>query len=194
MSIKKRNSQLNEIAKKLFPTFLLVLVFSVLFLVFAFCYYNIFFPLKYVDEIKSLSNKYSIEPALIASMINAESSFNPQIVSNKGAVGLMQIMPNTAKYLVFRLNLREYNDLDLLDAKTNIEIGVAYINYLSQKFDDEFTILCAYNAGEGNVYNWLKDKTYSLDGIHLTATPFKQTNYYAQKVLRNKLIYEKLLK
>lgn len=183
-------NQLKEIGRGLYPTFILILLFFLLFLILFFCFYNIFFPLKYVDEIKEFSNKYDVSPSLVASVINVESGFDCDSISNKGAVGLMQIMPTTANFISYKINFSTDEGIVLTDVKTNLELGIAYLSYLSQKYDDTFTLLCAYNAGEGNVSNWLKDSRYSLDGKKLKITPYKETNFYAQKVLRGINFYQ----
>jgi len=106
------------------------------------------YPLKYREYILTASQKFDIDPELIASVINAESSFRRHAVSKKGAVGLMQLLPTTAEWVV------GHNDFDLTDPKTNIMIGVQYLRYLLDKFGDTKTALMAYNAGPGRVQTW----------------------------------------
>lgn len=192
-AINRPNSiktQAKEIIKGLYPTFILIVLFCFLFSILMFCFYNIFFPLKYSSEIKEFSSKYDVSPALVASVINVESSFDANSISNKGAVGLMQIMPTTANFISYKINYPVEPKIVLTDISTNLELGIAYLKYLSQKFDDTFTMLCAYNAGEGNVIDWLKDTRYSIDGKKLKTTPYKETNLYAQKVLRGLNFYQ----
>ena len=126
------------------------------------CLSYILYPIKYKDTILLYSSKYNIKSNLIASLINAESSFNSDAVSKKGAIGLMQIMPSTAQWLAGKLEI-EYSEDLLFDPDYNIKIGTFYLAYLSTKFSDTKTMLCAYNAGEGVVLKWLEDEEYSKD-------------------------------
>ncbi len=149
-----------------------------------------FFPLKYKDEIISTANKFNISPALIAGIINAESGFDERAVSNVGAVGLMQLMPETAEYIASKSGL-EYSPEMLYTPEYNILLGVTYISELLSRFNDLDTALCAYNAGPNKVAEWLKNAEYSTDGIHLTSTPYPATNYYLAKIKQNTEIYKK---
>lgn len=136
------------------------------------------YPLSYRDEINKNAKKYGIAPALIASLINTESSFNKNVISPKGAVGLMQILPSTAMYIIGE-------EVNLFDAKINIAVGTEYLAYLYEKFEDITTALFAYNAGEGNVAKWLYE-----DGVSkLTVCPFPETNMYVSKVLNGVKFY-----
>ena len=108
------------------------------------------YPLKYKEEIVSCSTKYGLEPSLVAAIIYSESSFKNVAKSDKGAVGLMQIMPQTAEWISGELSIE--NDLE--NAKTNIEFGCFYLKYLFSKFDLEIEVLCAYNAGEAKAREW----------------------------------------
>ena len=135
------------------------------------CLFVILYPLAYKDEIVAAGEQYDIQPALIAALINAESSFDKNKVSKKGAVGLMQVMPTTATYI-------SKSNPDLFDAQTNIAVGVKYLAYLIAKFGDTTTALFAYNAGEGNVARWLKEQ----DVKQLTSCPFPETNAYVHKI------------
>ena len=82
----------------------------------------------------------------------------------------------------------------LLEPSINIKIGCYYLNYLSEKFSSVETMLCAYNAGEGVVRSWLKDESYSIDGVSLVKIPYSQTNTYVDKILRILPVYEKMFK
>jgi len=119
------------------------------------------FASPYEKEIKALSDKYFIDPVLIKSVIRAESNFNKLAVSHKGAMGLMQLMPGTAK----RLKVS-----DPFNAKQNIEGGIKYLRYLLKKYLSVDKALAAYNAGEGAV------KKYK--GI----PPYKETINYLKKI------------
>ena len=151
------------------------------------CFYGYLFPFKYSQEISSASEKYGVEQAIVYSMINIESRFNKNAVSNKGAVGLMQLMPSTAEMVAKQIELQEF---DLKNPKDNIEIGVAYLSSLLKRFENLETALCAYNAGPTNVANWLNDKSYSQDGKTLTKIPFKETRNYIERFKTNYRYYK----
>lgn len=140
------------------------------------------FPLKYEKEILKYSREYDLDPSLVASIINAESSFKEDIVSKQGAIGLMQIMPQTAKYISNLMGENEFKTEMLFDPEKNINYGCYYLKYLFARFENEKVSLSAYNAGEGNVSKWLKDEKYSDDGITLKSMPYYETLNYVEKI------------
>lgn len=142
---------------------------------------------RYSSSIKVFAQKYGVDPELIAAVIRAESGFNPNALSEKGAEGLMQIMPETAEFVAQTIFYEK--NVDLFDYDCNLELGTAYLAYLFEKFDTEYEVLCAYNAGEGRVAAWLNDSTYSADGRTLDIVPFKETRVYVQKVTDYKKRY-----
>lgn len=152
-------------------------------------------PIKYEKVIIDNANVYNISPSIIASVINVESGYNKNARSNKNALGLMQIKQDTVTYLINYYNLNiSINDLDLFDAETNIRFGCMYLNYLLKKFNNTNTALAAYNAGETKVRSWLKNKTYSTDGIILNNIPYKETALYIKKFEKNLKFYKKYYK
>lgn len=158
------------------------------------------FPLKYKNHITEAAALYNVDPRLIAAVINAESGFRADAVSHKGAVGLMQVMPATAEWVAGELNIR-FDTETLKNPQTNILIGTFYLKHLLDKFADEKTALIAYNAGEGNVREWLADSRYAAKatsetaGAHtetrtvLVTCPYPVTNKYVEKVLNGKNFY-----
>ena len=145
--------------------------------------------MDYKTEIEEISKEYSLDGALIASVINVESGFNEKAISNKGAVGIMQVMPSTAKWIAQR-NKIDYDEKMLCNPSYNIQIGSIYLSYLINYFNDEKLGICAYNAGQGNVSNWLKTGEYSKDGKTLEVIPFKETRDYLAKVNKNYYYYK----
>jgi len=159
------------------------------------------YPLRYKADIRSVSAQFNIEPCLIASVIHAESRFRANSISNKGAIGLMQLMPRTAKYMAVKLGMGENIIENLTEPAINIKIGTAYLAYLLERFDDERTAIMAYNAGEGNVRRWLANddfaKTVTRIGEDgevikqrvLVTTPFRETNAYVARVMSSRRAY-----
>lgn len=160
-----------------------------------FAYLSIKYPLKFEKEISLAANEFGIEKKLIASIINAESSFNENAVSKKGAVGLMQVLPSTASWVsLTNFNFeKEVGESELFSPLTNIRVGTCYIKYLLEKFGNLNVALCAYNAGEGTVLKWLENKDISSNGKTLLTIPFLETRNYVEKVEKNLKIYAKKL-
>jgi soluble lytic murein transglycosylase len=148
-----------------------------------------FYPLKYKNEVFSTCDEFGVDKALVFAVIKTESGFDKDAVSNKGAVGLMQIKPSTAEYVAKKLGLTDYS---LCNEKDNVRIGVFYLKMLIVKFGDVKTALCAYNAGEGNVSLWLKNSDYSRDGKTIFNVPFKETSDYLKKIEKSSKKYSKL--
>lgn len=150
-----------------------------------------FYPLEHVEIIYKYASIYQLSPILVVSLINVESSFDSYAESDKGAKGLMQITDSTAEYIAEKLDQREY---DIFDENTNIMFGCYYLRYLLDKFKVEETALCAYNAGETKVREWLGNNEYSLDRERLNVIPYKETKNYIERIYKNKAKYKKLYK
>lgn len=147
------------------------------------------YPLKYREYIVIYSDKYNVDPNLIAAVIDVESNFNEDAVSPKGAIGLMQILPETGKWISQQNNMENYEDWMLYKPEINIRMGTWYIDNLRTQFNDMDLVLAAYNGGSGNVTKWLKDEKYSDDGKELKDIPFEETKKYVEKVKFRSEIY-----
>lgn len=155
--------------------------------------FKIFYPIKYENNIVKYSERYNINPCLVAAVIRTESNFNENAVSNRGAYGLMQIMPDTAIWIARKMELKDFKVEKLYDTEVNIAMGCWYINNLSNEFNGNMDlVLAAYNGGRGNVQKWLKTREYSEDGKTLKNIPFEETDKYVKKVKTNYNIYLKL--
>lgn len=137
------------------------------------------YPVKYASLIREKVDKYALEPAFVAAIVCAESGFDPRATSDKGARGLMQLMPKTAEWIADKRDLKYSAEL-LFDAEYNLEIGCAYLRYLFDRFGDEKNVAAAYNAGEGNVRKWL------ADGDKIA---FPETAAYVKKVAAAENVY-----
>lgn len=152
-----------------------------------------FFPLEYEKSIIEYSEMYNVDPNLVAAVINTESKFVVDASSSKGAIGLMQIMPDTGKWIAEKLELSNFNEEIIADPEMNIRMGTWYLKKLSEDFNGDYIlVLAAYNGGPGNVAKWLEDEKYSSDGENLHEIPFKETKSYVQKVKFNHRIYKYL--
>ncbi len=151
------------------------------------------YPLGYSDIVTKESSANGIEPALVYSVIRAESNFNPDAKSAAGAIGLMQITPDTFEWLQTKLKPeKEYTENDLYDPSVNIKYGCKFLSILLGKYSSRRTALCAYNAGIGTVNSWLSDPSVSTDGKNLTNIPYKETKNYALSVENNYNQYNEL--
>mgnify|MGYP003293632886 CR=1 FL=1 len=156
---------------------------------------KIIYPNTYKEVIEIYAEEYSVEANLILAVIKAESNFNADAVSNKGAVGLMQLMEKTA------IDVAEKSDIDidrnniqneLLNADNNINIGTKYLATLLDRYGNKEVALAAYNAGIGNVDGWIDKGIIEKDGSNIENIPYKETNMYVRKILRDYKIYEDL--
>ncbi len=173
-------------------TSFVIISLSICAVLLSFCigsFYAYYYPMKYKNEIIQYSKSYSVESALVASVANVESNFRENVRSNKGAVGIMQIMPTTAQWIADQIG-EEYSEKQLENGKYNLKLGCFYLSYLIEYFGDSKLAICAYNAGQGNVKSWLKDERYSKDGKQLYKIPFKETDKYLNKVLKNYKYYK----
>lgn len=135
-----------------------------------------FFPLDYYGEINKISKKYKVERETIYSIIKIESDFREGVVSHKGAVGLMQIMPPTGEWMAKSHDL-PYSEKMLLDPVYNIKIGTLYLHYLMNRYDGDIEkVLVAYNAGPSR----LKDGSWKT---------FKETKNYLIKYKISNFFY-----
>ena len=151
------------------------------------------YPQKYMESIRAYSAQYDVDETLICAVIRTESSFDPDAVSDVGAMGLMQIMPDTLEWLCYRRG--EYVSFDeMTDPDTAIRFGTYFLHLLLEEFGDEHAALAAYHAGRGSVLKWLGDPACSSDGETLEHIPYPDTAHYIDKVERAKEVYRSLYK
>ena len=182
----------------------LILVVAILFAVLVFntnmfdwlknSVYGIFYPQKYSAEVERYSERFGVSEPLVYAVIRTESGFREDVESYAGAVGLMQLMPETFEWLQGKLNGDVVYTADSLkDADVNICYGTYFLSYLLERYGDESTACAAYNAGTTTVDGWLSDSRYSSDGYTLSAIPYPETENYVKKVRDAEEIYTKLL-
>ena len=150
---------------------------------------------EYSEYVSKYSKEYNVNENLIYSIIKAESNFNERATSNKGAKGLMQLMEVTAKDTSKKINLNissEELDEKLFDKDININLGTKYISVLIEKYGNIEIAITAYNAGIGTVDKWIETGVLSSDGTNIENIPYKETNNYVRKILRNYKIYQKI--
>jgi soluble lytic murein transglycosylase len=144
------------------------------------------FPVKYEADILESAVEFGVDPNLVLAVIKTESNFDPAAVSSAGALGIMQITPETFEWLQQRLNHSiSLNQKALFTPGTNIRYGTYFISLLKSEFATDETVICAYHAGRGKVKSWLRNSKYSKDGKHLDTIPFESTKSYVGAVLHN---------
>lgn len=155
-------------------------------------FYLTCFPIEFESYVNESSSKWNVNPALVLAIIKAESNFDERALSRAGAKGVMQLMEQTAEFVAEKYNISIKGKDYLYNAKINIELGCAYLNYLFEKFKNISIVICAYNAGEGRVQAWLKEGI--IDENNFKLIPFKETKTYLNKVLFNYQNYTNRLK
>lgn len=168
-----------------------ILIMSAFILKYAYNrYIYMSYPLEYQSEVENASKKYNVDKALIYAVIKTESNFNPNAVSSAGAIGLMQLMPETFEWIQkYYTEDNTYTVDDIDNYQVNIDYGTHLLSILLKMYKNEDTAICAYNAGVGNVDSWLKNPEYSDDGINLKNIPIEETDNYLKKVNTNKNAY-----
>lgn len=156
---------------------------------------KIIYKKEYVEEVEKYSQQYQVDANLIYAVIKAESNFNPNAKSNKNAIGLMQLMEDTAKDILKRVDLKitdsELRD-KLYEADVNINLGTKYLAVLLERYKNVEIAVTAYNAGIGTVDNWIEKGIIKDDGSDVENIPYKETNNYVRKILRDYKIYSDL--
>lgn len=149
------------------------------------------YKLEYTEYVKKYANEYNVDEYLIYAIIKAESNFEPNAESHRGAKGLMQLMYSTAEDISKRIGI-ELNEDNILEPDINIKLGTKYISMLIQKYNNINLALAAYNAGSGNVDGWIEKGTLKSDGSDIENVPFTETNNYVRKILRDYEIYKNI--
>ena len=153
------------------------------------------YPIKYNEYIEDYAYEHNVDPWLVVSVIWTESGFDERATSSKDARGLMQITPETGKWISEQMKLKDYDSEQLYDPETNIKFGCWYLDNLKTQFDNRLPlVIAAYNGGRGNVTKWLDDERYSDDNVTLKKIPFEETENYVEKVFKTYEKYKKIYK
>ena len=139
------------------------------------------YPLEYENVIRVYSAERHLDPTLVAAVIYAESRFDPNVVSGAGAVGLMQVLPETGRFIARATGGTDFVEADLRDPDLNVRYGTWLLDYLRKRYDgDVESALAAYHAGPSNVDEWRRTGS----GIQ-----FPETQAYVDEVTRVRQIY-----
>lgn len=150
-----------------------------------------FYPLKHTKIIESNARLNHVEPYLITAIIYEESRFRGEARSQAGAIGLMQIMPDTAEWIAQKTG-RQYSRETLSAPENNIAMGVWYYSWLRKKYKSEQLALAAYNGGDKNLDKWLRLHPGRTDDEVINSIPFKETKAFVGRVRTSKERYRRL--
>ena len=145
-------------------------------------YVRLRYPLDYEDIVTGHAKNYDLDPALLAAVIYRESKFDAQARSPSGAIGLMQLLPDTAKGIALHTGGSQFKVADLWNPEINVRYGAFYLRRLLNKYGNVRLALAAYNAGQANVDKWRAQG----EGI-----VFPETRQYVDEVLHARGIYAK---
>jgi soluble lytic murein transglycosylase len=146
---------------------------------------RLMYPIHYQSDIKASAINHKVDPYLVAAIIRAETNYKTGKASKKGAIGIMQIMPDTAQWII---ESAKFSNVQLTDierrADVSIELGSWYLGSLHEQFDhNAIAAVAAYNAGPGNVRSWLNDGVWDGTKETVEQIPFGETRHYIQRVI-----------
>jgi soluble lytic murein transglycosylase len=147
------------------------------------------YPLEHKDLIRQSARRNDLDPAMVVAVIYAESGFREGAVSERGAIGLMQLLPATAEEIARRTGGERFEVADLRDPRVNIRYGSNYLKYLLERYDgSQVEALAAYHAGVRNVDRWAARAggDFTLDVI-----PFPDTRAYVSEVVNLTAVYRR---
>jgi soluble lytic murein transglycosylase len=153
-------------------------------------YWYTLFPFPYEQQVIKYSDSRQLNPLLVIGLIRQESGFEAEIASPVGALGLMQVMPDTGKYVANKIKLKNYS---LTNPEDSINIGTFYLNYTHEKYNDNTLFAVAsYNAGPSNISSWIKRFSFNDPDEFVEDIPFSETKGYVEAVLGNYWNYLRL--
>ena len=156
---------------------------------------KIMYKKEYSEYVQKYSKEYNVDENLVYAVIKAESNFDSNAKSSKDAIGLMQLVESTAKEICKKVDIQlKDNELSekLLEPEININLGTKYLSILIEKYQNVEIAITAYNAGIGTVDNWIEKGVIKSDGSDIENIPYKETNNYVRKILRDYKIYNNL--
>ncbi len=153
--------------------------------------HHFLYPLAYRGTVENFSGKYNMDPLLVLSIIREESRFDSEARSPAGALGLMQLMPQTAYRLNTKLKLGINSSHDVLNVKNNLHVGIYYLSHLMKEFGSYVYAIAAYNAGEEVVKKWLQKGNYKSVDEFIEDIPYSETRNYVKRVLTTFFEYKR---
>jgi soluble lytic murein transglycosylase len=156
--------------------------------------YSLRFPMPYKQQVLAQAQARELDPSLIYGVMRRESLFDPLARSSVGALGLMQLMPSTARNVARSLGMKRPRRADILSVDNNIRLGTTYLRSVMNRFDNNVALAAAaYNAGPSNVRKWLpRDDVMSAE-LWVETVPFTETRNYVQAVLAYSTVFDRSL-
>lgn len=145
------------------------------------------FPQIHYEHVAKVSKEYDLNPYLVYGIIKTESNFNIQAISNRGAQGLMQVMPFWAQKIKHKL---KHDKINLIDPNSALLFGMYTLAMLHYQFDQDYLVIAAYNAGAHQVKKWQNSFGYLPYDLFIERIPFKETREYIKKVVASKTSYQ----
>ena len=155
-------------------------------------YWEALFPRPYWTDLKRFATTNGLDPYMVASLIRQESEFNPGAVSNKNALGLMQLLPKVGKGVAKQVKLKHFSAPQLLTPAINLQLGTRYFRAMVDQFGGFEYALAAYNAGDDRVKDWQSAGKYRDVQEFVESIPFTETREYVQAIMRNANVYRQL--
>ena len=156
--------------------------------------FSLRFPMPYKQQVHQHAEAQELDPSIIYGVMRRESLFDPLARSSVGALGLMQLMPSTARRVAKSLGMKRPRKSDILRVENNIRLGTHYLRTVMNRFDNNVALAAAaYNAGPGNVKRWLPKNTIMSADLWVETVPFKETRNYVQAVLAYSTVFDKSL-
>ncbi|MBE9179081.1 transglycosylase SLT domain-containing protein [Oculatella sp. LEGE 06141] len=153
-------------------------------------YWQALYPFPFMDTIETWSQQRQLNPMLVTALIRQESRFEPAIESVAGATGLMQVMPGTAEWVAQQIGMPSYS---VTDPNDNIALGTWYLKYTHQEYsDNSLFAVASYNAGPGNVADWITRFGFTDPDLFVEQIPFPETKGYVELVFENYWNYLRL--
>jgi soluble lytic murein transglycosylase len=156
------------------------------------CFEKNAYPQDYAEYVTVYAEKYGVPEELVYAVIRTESDFDSGAVSSAGAVGLMQLMPQTFKWLTDEILFEHMESGMIYDPETNIRYGTYYLSRLYDRYGNWEVALAAYNGGPGNVDKWLENDRYADGEGGLKRIPFRETRHFVVRVTDAWDMYERL--
>ncbi|MDH5552325.1 MAG: lytic transglycosylase domain-containing protein [Nitrosomonas sp.] len=155
--------------------------------------YNLRFITPHRNQLQAILQPHDLDEAWVYGLIRQESRFISSANSSAGAMGLMQVMPATAKWVAEQMGMKDYRQNLAVDITTNLKLGAYYLKHVLTILDDQPLLAsAAYNAGPGQAKRWRA--TRPLEGaIYAETIPYRETRDYVKKVLHNSMYYAKVL-
>lgn len=176
---------------------ILTLIFSVLLLGWGIGYsapmQKLFYPYPHRAVVEKYASLYQVDPLLVMAVMREESKYLPQSESRKGAKGLMQLMPETARWIAGSMGDTAFQVDDLLKPDKNIQYGAWYLANLQKEFSGNIVlVIAAYNGGRGHVKEWIKTDQIDPENMQERDIPFPETKQYVERVLKSYRKYSML--